>query len=165
MEQKEEEEEREVKKNANDNSILVVKRLHLQRVRATTSFPFRRSLDATPSAKALARGWSECVPSVIKSGRSVLERCKTRTHAQREEASPGEKAVIDDASKRASSEKEKREKRGERLLPCSRWVSQKWEEASARDTRTRHTINTIFALPRFTRAHPNSIHPSIQWCR
>lgn len=142
----------------------------------TMSFP-SRSLSEPPSAKGPARGWSEYVSGVIKSERSILERCETRTrtyvyiyvyiytHRGRKEAESDEA----------------REQVGKRdaLALSMRWKEEKEEEeeevgrqeALARDTRTRHTINTIFALPLHPipppRAQPHpSIHPSIpRWCR
>lgn len=139
------------------------------------SFPW-----CTTSAKGPARGSSEYVSGVIKSERSILERCKTRTrtniHIYTHRERGGEEAESDEA----------REQVGKRdaLALSMRWKEEKEEveeeeeeeevgrqEALARDTRTRHTINTIFALPLSpyptprAQPHPSihlSIHPAVQ---
>jgi len=136
----------------------------IQRVTAATttmSLP-SRSLSEPSVAKGPARGWSEYVPGVIKSERSILERCETRTRTY----------IHAYTQKGRKQKRESKSEKRDALVLLIRWKEEKKEEeevgrqeALARDTWTRHTINTIFALPLHPIPPPHgstpSIHPSI----
>lgn len=161
-----------MEESANDSSILVVKRLYYKESQRRRRLR-RRSLSEPPSAKGSARGLVRVCPGRYKERKKDSRKVRnvhTRAHTYMHPAGREEEAESDEA----------REQVGKRdaLALSMRWKEEMEEEeeevgrreALARDTRTRHTINTIFALPLHPippppppppRPNPPSIRPSI----